>query len=147
MSLLQRDLIFITDQSPLPSLQKIFNEDVQFSEDDQKMIASVSRLAAAVFAVSILFISSSWIACGVVWILSHDLYSTARYVHDGDKSQWQQDCAFHTILFAYSKFWFFSLFRSPPNVSINPIQQVFWDGVKNNLISFKVYAFIKKRLN
>lgn len=144
---LQRDLIFVKNHSPLQCLQKLSREDVEIHEEDLKTVASVGRLAATFFALSIFFISSSWITCGIVWIVSHDLYSTACYVHDGENSLWKQDFTSHKMVLAFSKAWVSSWFGGSRNIADSAAQQVFWDGVKKNLISFKIYAFIKKRLD
>ncbi len=143
---LQRDLIFIKNHSPFQSLRKLSQENVEIHEEDLKTLASVGRLAAAFFAVSIFFVSSSWITCGIVWILSHDLYSTACYVHDRESSPWQKDCTSHKMVLAFSKAWVSSWFGGSHNITDSAAQQLFWDGVKHNLISFKIYALIKKRL-
>ncbi len=142
----KRDFINIREGNPLESLQNIAREEPEIDVKDLKILASISRLAAAIFAVTVFFCSSSWITCGIVWILSHDLYFAADYMHNGESSQWYRDCLSHKMALAFGKAWLASWFNGSSNVTERAAQQVFWNGVKPHFISFKIYAFIKKHL-
>lgn len=144
---LRKDLAYVRDNNFLQSLQNVFGKEAEMNEDDIKMIASISRLAAVVLAVAVFFISTSRVTCVIVWVLSHDLYCMTNYLHDGENSQWKKDCFSIRMASAFAKAWILSLLPSgSQNITEKAAQQVFWNGVKSDLISFKIYTAIKKKL-
>ena len=145
---LNADFCYITAHDPVLPLKTLVRGEKELRPQDAQMLASISRITAVACAAAIFFVSSSWITCGIVWILSHDLYRMANYLHDGQESAWIKKCSEFKIWISFGVV----VAKSFVSGEGIPKQQesarrVFWNEVKKDLISFKLYNAIKKQLS
>ena len=145
---LTADFYCIKANNPLLPLQKILKVDQALTLEDTKIFASIGRITAVACGSAVFFVSSSWVTCGIVWILSRDLYRMANYLHDGKQSPWITAC---NVLNTCASFGVKAVATLVTGEGTPTVQEsarkVFWDNIKTNLISFKIYNAIKKQLS